>query len=82
MQNFEVGEIAPTSALGQVATPLTCPNLDPSFACPRCADAKAGDRESEYFAGTACGVPGYARLGMVDKNDGSEWRELGCWDGW
>lgn len=35
---------------------------------------------SKYFAGTACGVPGYARLGMVDKNDGSEWRELGCWD--
>lgn len=35
MQNLEVGGIAPTSALGQVATPPTYPNLGPSFAC-RC----------------------------------------------
>lgn len=49
MQNLEVGEIVPTSALGQVATPPTCPNLDPSFACPRCADAKAGGREEWIF---------------------------------
>lgn len=45
MQNLEVGEIAPTSALGQVGTPPTYPNLGPSFAYQRCADAKAGGRE-------------------------------------